>query len=106
MHLNPAQAETVTNVGIQLIIAGPGSGKTEIIVEKTLKPRGHTAGQPRTHIPGEDSMNIAANPLYMKPNQKTPYSPSATTSTRHSVPFITTVSQNVSFGTISVEPTL
>lgn len=36
MHLNPAQAEAVTNSGIQLIIAGPGSGKTRVIVEKIL----------------------------------------------------------------------
>ncbi len=36
MHLNPAQTEAVTRSGIQLIIAGPGSGKTRVIVEKIL----------------------------------------------------------------------
>jgi len=36
MHLNPAQTKAVTNSGIQLIIAGPGSGKTRVIVEKIL----------------------------------------------------------------------
>ena len=36
MQLNPAQTQAVTNSGIQLIIAGPGSGKTRVIVEKIL----------------------------------------------------------------------
>ena len=36
MQLNPAQTKAVTNSGIQLIIAGPGSGKTRVIVEKIL----------------------------------------------------------------------
>lgn len=45
MHLNPAQTEAVTNSGIQLIIAGPGSGKTRVIVEKILHLLAHGAAQ-------------------------------------------------------------
>ncbi len=36
MSLNPAQTKAVKNCGIQLILAGPGSGKTRVITEKIL----------------------------------------------------------------------
>jgi DNA helicase-2/ATP-dependent DNA helicase PcrA len=36
MSLNPAQIKAVNNCGIQLILAGPGSGKTKVITEKIL----------------------------------------------------------------------
>jgi len=34
MQLNSAQADAVTCSGIQLILAGPRSGKTRLIIEK------------------------------------------------------------------------
>ncbi|MDD1708266.1 MAG: UvrD-helicase domain-containing protein, partial [Methanoregulaceae archaeon] len=34
MQLNPAQVDAITCQGIQLILAGPGSGKTRVITEK------------------------------------------------------------------------
>jgi DNA helicase-2/ATP-dependent DNA helicase PcrA len=36
MLLNPSQQEAVEEEGIQLIIAGPGSGKTRVVTEKIL----------------------------------------------------------------------
>jgi DNA helicase-2/ATP-dependent DNA helicase PcrA len=36
MSLNPAQEKAVNNCGMQLILAGPGSGKTRVITEKIL----------------------------------------------------------------------
>jgi DNA helicase-2/ATP-dependent DNA helicase PcrA len=36
MSLNPAQETAVKNCGFQLILAGPGSGKTRVITEKIL----------------------------------------------------------------------
>src|SRR5665647_809640 len=36
MPLSPSQAKAVTCTGIQLILAGPGSGKTRVITEKIL----------------------------------------------------------------------
>lgn len=36
MSLNPAQTKAVTTPGIQLILAGPGSGKTKVIIDKIL----------------------------------------------------------------------
>jgi len=36
MSLNPAQTKAVNNCGIQIILAGSGSGKTKVITEKIL----------------------------------------------------------------------
>jgi DNA helicase-2/ATP-dependent DNA helicase PcrA len=36
MPLSPSQHKAVTDTGIQLILAGPGSGKTRVITEKIL----------------------------------------------------------------------
>jgi DNA helicase II / ATP-dependent DNA helicase PcrA len=36
MQLNPSQAEAIDSSGIQLILAGPGSGKTRVITEKVI----------------------------------------------------------------------
>ena len=36
MPLSPSQAKAVTDTGVQLILAGPGSGKTRVITEKIL----------------------------------------------------------------------
>jgi DNA helicase-2/ATP-dependent DNA helicase PcrA len=36
MPLSPSQAKAVTDTGVQLILAGPGSGKTGVITEKIL----------------------------------------------------------------------
>jgi superfamily I DNA/RNA helicase len=36
MLLNPSQQKAVEEDGIQLIIAGPGSGKTRVVTEKIL----------------------------------------------------------------------
>ncbi|HIJ07568.1 MAG: UvrD/REP helicase [Methanomicrobiales archaeon 53_19] len=36
MPLNPSQEKAVTGSGFQLVLAGPGSGKTKVIIEKIL----------------------------------------------------------------------
>ncbi len=36
MPLSPSQYKAVTDTGVQLILAGPGSGKTRVITEKIL----------------------------------------------------------------------
>jgi len=36
MPLSPSQHKAVTDTGVQLILAGPGSGKTRVITEKIL----------------------------------------------------------------------
>ncbi|RPJ53711.1 MAG: ATP-dependent helicase, partial [Methanobacteriota archaeon] len=36
MALNPSQEAAVRNSGVQLVLAGPGSGKTRVITEKVL----------------------------------------------------------------------
>ena len=36
MPLSPSQAKAVTETGVQLILTGPGSGKTRVITEKIL----------------------------------------------------------------------
>ena len=36
MPRSPSQQKAVTDTGIQLILAGPGSGKTRVITEKIL----------------------------------------------------------------------
>ncbi|MDG6258008.1 MAG: UvrD-helicase domain-containing protein [Methanomicrobiaceae archaeon] len=43
MALNPKQQEAVTSAGIQLVLAGPGSGKTRVITEKILHLVGNGA---------------------------------------------------------------
>ncbi|ACL15996.1 ATP-dependent helicase [Methanosphaerula palustris] len=48
MSLNPAQQTAVENAGTQLILAGPGSGKTRVITEKILHLLDH--GVPPTEI--------------------------------------------------------
>ncbi len=36
MSLNPSQEKAVTGSGFQLVLAGPGSGKTKVIIEKII----------------------------------------------------------------------
>jgi len=48
MQLNPAQVDAVTCQGIQLILAGPGSGKTRVITEKIRHLI--STGVPPSHI--------------------------------------------------------
>jgi hypothetical protein len=36
LPLSPSQSKAVTATGVQLILAGPGSGKTRVITEKIL----------------------------------------------------------------------
>ena len=69
MGLNPAQEEAIRNAGIQLILAGPGSGKTRVITEKVLHLLGE--GVPPQEILALTFSDKAAQEMRDRLEQKT-----------------------------------
>jgi superfamily I DNA/RNA helicase len=51
MTLNPTQETAVKEGGIQLVLAGPGSGKTRVITEKILHLVGSGIDDPAAQVP-------------------------------------------------------
>ena len=69
MGLNPAQEEAIRNSGIQLILAGPGSGKTRVITEKVFHLLGE--GVPPREILALTFSDKAAQEMRDRLEQKT-----------------------------------
>ncbi|KUG15735.1 atp-dependent dna helicase uvrd/pcra [hydrocarbon metagenome] len=80
MQLNPAQVDAVTCQGIQLILAGPGSGKTRVITEKIRHLI--ATGVPPSHILALTFSDKAAQEMRDRLDQE-PQSADLTVSTFH-----------------------